>query len=483
MASSAAASNTTGTRQIPCETADDQLILVEVDVLRLSHTFAEMYDKLGLGQHEDFPEVFPVKKIESRVFVRVIDWCKEHRGQADPIIKKDAFTQEEKWFEFSDFEQQFLSVPVHELLELIEAASFLNIRSLYEYGCQAIAALIKGKQPFEVRQILQQAGDLSAEDIDGIFARNPWLGAKAEFRDHVVDIPEPLYIPAELLVTVFQKLPRADIEWFQLVSRYFRDVIVKSSEHELSEKRGPLRPVDVTLGTNLHCVTPVNTISGPVYPDRDSLDKHLKFCTVENLRLRSGVMSDGLLASLGPLKPAWKNATIVVPMHSFSSKADFEFAFTELFTCKEIYMWGLARFAPKPFMRFPDILQCHSLNIRSLGHRLEVADIVEWVEREKPKQWGKPTYLEVSSGRVIGGAAVLIEALKKAFLEAARPNPYTVRIDNVRDPNDYWSDDYGLGNDEQHRNKKTEERMSITSVSYGDWWRIIVKRITHRITL
>ncbi|KAH7718751.1 Protein SKR-1 protein [Aphelenchoides avenae] len=466
MASSTAASNTTGTRQIPCKTADNQLILVELDVLRLSHTFAEMYDKLGLGEHADFPGVFPVKKIESRVFVRVVDWCKEHKGQADPIIKKDAFTQEEKWFEFSDFEQQFLSVPVPELLELIEAASFLNIRSLYEYGCQFIAELIQGKQPSEVRQILQQAGDLSAEDIVGIFARNPWLGPKAKFRDHVVDIPEHLYIPAELLVTVFQKLPRADLERFQLVSRYFRDVIVKSSEHELSEKRGPLRPVDVTLGTNLrddNFIEPVNTKSCVTRPDRDSLGKHLK--------LRSGVMSTEVLATLGPLKPAWKNATLAVHMDSFSSKADFEFAFTELFTCKEIRICGQARFEPQPFLRFPDILQCNSLNVRFLCHSVEVDDIVEWVEREKPKQWDEPTYLEVPSCRVIGGFAGLVDALRKSFLEAVRASPYTVRIEFL-----YADPMYN----EQHRNEKTKEQLTIKSAmdrkTYWDDWYTSVER-------
>lgn len=99
-------------------------------------------------------------------------------GQADPIVEKDALTQEEKWFEFSEFEQRFLNMPVPELLELIEAADFLDIRSLYECAHQAIAALIKGKRHVEVRQILQQARDLTADDIDGVFERSPWLGSR-----------------------------------------------------------------------------------------------------------------------------------------------------------------------------------------------------------------------------------------------------------------------------------------------------------------
>lgn len=88
-----------------------------------------------------------------------------------------------------------------------------------------------------------------------------------------------------MLVKVFSKLPRWDLERFQLVGRYFRDIIVKSSE--LSEKRGPLRPVDVTIGTGLqdeHFVTSVDDHRGFTCPDRDSLDKRLKFGTVRKLR-------------------------------------------------------------------------------------------------------------------------------------------------------------------------------------------------------
>lgn len=86
-----------------------------------------------------------------------------------------------------------------------------------------------------------------------------------------------------MLVTIFHKLTRADLEWFQLVSHYFSDVIVK-----LPEKRGPLCPLDVTLGTGFqakHVVTAVGDNSRDICLDRDGLGKHLllKHCTVRRL--------------------------------------------------------------------------------------------------------------------------------------------------------------------------------------------------------
>ena len=68
---------------MPCETADKKLILVEVDVLRVSRTFATMYDVLGIEECTAFPGVFPVTIIESHVFVRVINWCREHKGKVN----------------------------------------------------------------------------------------------------------------------------------------------------------------------------------------------------------------------------------------------------------------------------------------------------------------------------------------------------------------------------------------------------------------
>lgn len=124
-------------------------------------------------------------------------------------------------------------------------------------------------------------------------------------------------------------------------------------------------------------------------------------------------VSDELLASMGPLKRKWENARISLPLHCFLSKVDFEFAFTEVFLCKEIRLTSEARFDPQPLMRLHALLQCSKLNIRKLEHSVTVNDIVEWVEREKPKQWDDPLYLEVHSDRVIGGFVGLVDALRK----------------------------------------------------------------------
>ncbi|KAH7702447.1 hypothetical protein AAVH_30398 [Aphelenchoides avenae] len=130
-----------GTRQVTCETSNMELVAVELEVLRCSHAFSKMYDDLGQEERNEFEGVFPVRGISSKVFKKVIAWCKAHKELPEPVIEKDAFTQEVKWLAFTPYERQFLDVPVPSLLELITAAKLLGIPSLYHCACQAVAAL------------------------------------------------------------------------------------------------------------------------------------------------------------------------------------------------------------------------------------------------------------------------------------------------------------------------------------------------------
>lgn len=89
-------------------------------------------------------------------------------------------TKETKWFEFTDYDRMFFNLPVPELLELIMAASYLEIRGLYHYGCRAIAGLVKGRETLEARYILQQEFDLMRTEVSYSRSLCPWLNRKAD---------------------------------------------------------------------------------------------------------------------------------------------------------------------------------------------------------------------------------------------------------------------------------------------------------------
>lgn len=90
-----------------------------------------------------------------------------------------------------------------------------------------------------------------------------------------------------MLLIIFEKLPREDLERLQLVSAQFDGVIVNSSE--LSEQQGPLRIVDeVEFGAYpyIHMSRGMSVWErGPVtYANHEDLAKRLKFSVVQKLR-------------------------------------------------------------------------------------------------------------------------------------------------------------------------------------------------------
>ncbi|KAH7704846.1 S-phase kinase-associated protein 1A [Aphelenchoides avenae] len=313
-------------RQVACKTSDKDQVPVDLDVLLLSGTFKTMYDDLGLQEHDEFPDVFPVENVSSRIFKKVIDWCREHKDEPEPVIEKDPLTQECKWFAFTDYNKSFFDVPVPELFEQIKAANYLNITRLYHYACQSVAARIKGKSPREIGEMLQQDCDLDPSRIRKCRTDSPWLSSVTSG----AHIEKRIFVPNEVLLTIFEKLPREDLERLQLVSTQFNDVIVGSSE--LSELQGPLRVVTkvefgvysngnfsqrihlwLRDGTRITC------------PDYKNLAKRLKFAVVQNLRAGYGGDYAGVqgLSALLPATSAWKNATVEA---FFACRAVFAFA-------------------------------------------------------------------------------------------------------------------------------------------------------------
>ncbi|KAH7725540.1 SKP1 component [Aphelenchoides avenae] len=415
-------------RQVLCETSDKQLIAVDVDDLRGSGTFDRLYRELGLQENETFPGVFPVKTIDSFTFKKVIRWCKKHKDE--PLrVDRDPSTQEYAWFPFIKCERHFFRVSVEEQRKLVMAAIVLDIPSLEHYGCQAIAAHTKGKQPADVRRILRQ---LSLDERADIRDRNPSLDPETTVHDTNTTVLDTLDIPSEVLVSIFEKLSRADLELLQLVNRRFRHVI--STASELDEERGPLRRLRTVsirqAWSSGHTIYPDGG-TRIVCRDNSTLVQRLKFCAIELLSI-AYKGSDELLHQLLPSKRAWQNATVHV--YSFSSQEAFTFAFSDLFLCKTIRLGGCTTgFVPSSFLRLPAMVQCHELYGGHLwqwnrSHSIEVNDVVEWLEPEDWKKWREPRRLTLSGRTINGGPHKLIEALTKVFLATSRPNPYVVRI-------------------------------------------------------
>ncbi|CAD5218901.1 unnamed protein product [Bursaphelenchus okinawaensis] len=155
-------------------TNDQQRFNVPVNVMKQSKVFDTMFTN-NFAEFAESRE-FHVDRIDGKVFEKVLEWCVEHKGQSDPQIEVDPHTRERKWFSYTEFEKKFLDQPVEELEQIIMAASYLDISSLYLYSCQAVAAKLKGRTPEEIRALLGLPDDLTEEEKHNIRQKNVWTG-------------------------------------------------------------------------------------------------------------------------------------------------------------------------------------------------------------------------------------------------------------------------------------------------------------------
>lgn len=56
----------------------------------------------------------------------------------------------------------------------MQAANFLDIKSLLDLTCQKVADMIKGKQPEEIRKIFNIENDFTPEEEAKIREENQW---------------------------------------------------------------------------------------------------------------------------------------------------------------------------------------------------------------------------------------------------------------------------------------------------------------------
>uniref|UniRef100_A0A915DYH4 Skp1-related protein n=1 Tax=Ditylenchus dipsaci TaxID=166011 RepID=A0A915DYH4_9BILA len=158
--------------QVTVKTQGGELYQVGLAIISQCKTFSQMYEDLNLDAGDHFE--FPIPAVTSKVFEKVLQWCENHIDVPEPVIKEDPATRERVWFQLTDDEKAFFNVPVDQLAELLAAANYLDIKSIYLFGCQTLAALIKGKSPEEIRDIFGLEDDMTAEEKDGIRKENVW---------------------------------------------------------------------------------------------------------------------------------------------------------------------------------------------------------------------------------------------------------------------------------------------------------------------
>ncbi|KAL3613942.1 hypothetical protein CASFOL_042016 [Castilleja foliolosa] len=150
------------------KTSDDKLIEVEDSIIIEAQTIKNMIED-GYADN-----VIPIPKVKSEVLAKVIEYCRHHAAarpsdEGDETVDKKAVEDE-----LDKYDKKFVKIDQEMIFEIILAANYLNIKSLIDLMCDAVANKMVYLSMEEVRKMFGQVNDLSPEEEEAIRTETAW---------------------------------------------------------------------------------------------------------------------------------------------------------------------------------------------------------------------------------------------------------------------------------------------------------------------
>lgn len=144
---------------------------------RMSGTIANMLDDID----DDVESDIPIPNIKGDIMKRVVDFCAEHPDA--PLNPTDEQQLEMRTKPLEGWDLDFVRVPLATLFEMILAANFLDLKPMLDVTCKAVAEMIKGKTPDEIKKVFGVDGEFTQEEKEQVLRDNPWLEDPGEAED------------------------------------------------------------------------------------------------------------------------------------------------------------------------------------------------------------------------------------------------------------------------------------------------------------
>ena len=166
--------------------SDGAAFVVEHSVAQLSGTIKNILD--DIEDPGDRAEI-PIDPVSGHILAKVVEYCKKHVEHEKALqaiadvdsqkeSKEDKSTREESKREeesrMKAYNTEFTATDQKTLFDLILAANFLDIKPLLNVTCEAVAMMIKGKTPEEIRETFHLKNDFTPEEEEAILLENRW---------------------------------------------------------------------------------------------------------------------------------------------------------------------------------------------------------------------------------------------------------------------------------------------------------------------
>ncbi len=150
------------------------LIVIALDsyLLPNSENLFNIFILLKDDSDEDVQEV-PLPNVTASVLQKVIEFCTHYiedpMNEIQKPLKSSIMSEVvQQWY------ADFVNVEQPILFELILAANYMDIKPLLDLTCAAVASMIKGKTPQEIRETFNITNDFSPEEEAQVREENRW---------------------------------------------------------------------------------------------------------------------------------------------------------------------------------------------------------------------------------------------------------------------------------------------------------------------
>ncbi|XP_057817951.1 SKP1-like protein 21 isoform X1 [Cryptomeria japonica] len=133
------------------QTADGSIQEVEQEVVMLCPLICREILQKGLGSSKSFAIILP-SQVNSSILRQILEYCRFHQvlGRSNKERKL--------------FDEKFIRLDTKRLCELTSAADSLQMKPLVDLTSRALARMIEGKTPEEIRETFHLPDDLTEEE-------------------------------------------------------------------------------------------------------------------------------------------------------------------------------------------------------------------------------------------------------------------------------------------------------------------------------
>ncbi|GKC08142.1 SKP1-like protein 1B [Tanacetum coccineum] len=157
-------SSSSSSKMIELRSSDGETFHVEETVVLQSETIKQMIDD------DCANAAIPLPNVTSMTLAKVIEYIKKHAEK--PKDDDDKKVAEE---DLKKFDAEFVKVDQESMLfDLVRAANYLNIKSLLDLTCQAVADSIKDLSVEELRKKFNIQNDFTPEEEAKVRKENAW---------------------------------------------------------------------------------------------------------------------------------------------------------------------------------------------------------------------------------------------------------------------------------------------------------------------